>query len=74
MDTGSIVEALYPRVWKGSAMALAHILSLCLVLLVTRQVFSESGDSEEQLQTPLEPERGELLGIQVTYKLPLIIY
>ena len=46
-------------------MALARILSLCSVLLVVRQAFSESGDSAEQLETPLEPERGDQLGIQV---------
>ena len=50
------------RSW--SAMALARILSVCSALLVVRQVFAESGDLE-QLEQPLEPERGELQGIQV---------
>ena len=49
------------RVW---AMALARILSVCSALLVVRQVFAQSGDPE-QLEQPLEPERGELQGIQV---------
>ena len=47
------------------AMVLVRILSLCSVLLVAKQAFSESGDSAEQLETPLQPERGDQRGIQV---------
>ena len=64
-----VYRSWWVSVWP--AMALPRILSLCSVLLVARQVFAESGELE-RLEQPLEPERGELQGIQVSFRMWLI--